>query len=81
MSRNYVKKSLRWANNSPALKATPFTSNITFITTGSTNKVIDNQNILQKSSANVPNILVSLENDPFTTAKDKYKRARAMYAK
>ena len=42
---------------------------------------MEDQSVLQKSSANVPSILVGLESDPSTTAEDKYERARAIYAK
>lgn len=81
MPRNYVKKSLRQANNPPAQKATLLTSNTTFTTAGGVNKVIEDQCVLQKSSASVPSILVGLESDPSTTVEDKYERVRAMYAK
>lgn len=36
---------------------------------------------MQTSGASVPSILVDLESNPSTIAEDKYKSARAMYAK
>lgn len=81
MPCNYVKKSLRQANNPLAEKATPLSSNITPITSQNAKKVSKDRNTLQTSSASVPSILVGLESNFFTMAEDKYKRVRAMYVK
>lgn len=49
--------------------------------TGGTNKVIEDQNVLQNSSANVSNILINLKSDFSIMAKDKYKKTIAIYVK
>lgn len=81
MSYNYIKKSFWQANNQSVQKKTLLNSNNTFITVKGVKKVIKDQSVLQTSSANVLSILVGLESDPSIIAKDKYNRARAIYAK
>lgn len=78
MRRNYAKKSLRRANNSPPQKTTTPLPEIP--TENSSAGVNDSRNTSLTGRAANPSVLVGLKVDP-STAKDKYERARGLYAK
>ncbi len=60
---------------------TPLPYNTTLTAAQNANKASEDQSTLQTSCASVPSIFIGLESDPSITAKDKYEKARATYAR
>lgn len=81
MPRNYVKKSFRQANKPPAQKTDSPPYNTIPTAAQNANKASEDQSALQTSCTSISSIFVGLENNPSTTAKDKYERAKAIYTK
>lgn len=81
MPRNYIKKSLRQKSNYPPQKPTTFPPETPIKTADDRMGIIDHGTAPTRDSLDGPSVLVGLEIDPFTTAKDKYETLRALYAK
>lgn len=81
MPCNYVKKSLRQKSNYPPQKPTTFPSEIPTKTAHDRMGITDHGTAPTRDNLDGPSALIGLEVDPSSTAKDKYERLRALYAK